>query len=86
MSTAVRAKTTGAVNAREYGEFCEAYGYDVTTWEGYPILAGARELRMTTFAAQHAASNEEWIGQAQYRIDCLRGRSGPRPWPWKGIL
>ncbi|WP_327297756.1 MULTISPECIES: aminoglycoside phosphotransferase family protein [unclassified Streptomyces] len=86
VSTAVRAKTTAAVTAREYEQFCEAYGYDVTAWEGYRILAGARELRMATYAAQHAAGHGEWISQAQYRVDCLRGRSGPRPWSWKGIL
>jgi len=86
VSTAVRAKTTGAVSTREYDQFCAVYGHDVTTWEGYPILARARELRMVTYAAQHAANNPEWSSQAQYRIDCLRGRSGPRPWSWKGIL
>ncbi|WSS74490.1 aminoglycoside phosphotransferase family protein [Streptomyces sp. NBC_01174] len=86
VSTAVRAKTTGAVSAREYNRFCAVYGYDVAAWEGYPVLAHARELRMVTYAAQHAARNPEWRSQAQYRIDCLRGRSGPRPWSWKGIL
>ncbi|MFI1187054.1 phosphotransferase family protein [Streptomyces californicus] len=86
VSTAVRAKTTGAVCTREYDRFCAVYGHDVTTWEGYPVLARARELRMATYAAQHAAGNAEWRSQAQYRIDCLRGRSGPRPWSWKGIL
>ncbi|MEU3702743.1 phosphotransferase [Streptomyces anulatus] len=86
VSTAVRAKTTGAVSAREYDRFCAVYGYDVTAWEGYPVLARARELRMVTYAAQHAANNAEWRSQAQYRIDCLRGRSGPRPWSWTGIL
>ncbi|MGW9287665.1 aminoglycoside phosphotransferase family protein [Streptomyces albidoflavus] len=86
VSTAVRAKTTGAITIREYDRFCAAYGHDVTAWEGYPVLAHARELRMATYAAQHAASNAEWRSQAQHRIDCLRGRSGPRPWLWKGIL
>ncbi|MEW2195132.1 aminoglycoside phosphotransferase family protein [Streptomyces microflavus] len=86
VSTAVRAKTTGAVSSREYDQFCAVYGHDVTAWEGYSILARTRELRMVTYAAQHAASNSEWRSQAQYRIDCLRGRSGPRPWSWKGIL
>ncbi|MFD5658661.1 aminoglycoside phosphotransferase family protein [Streptomyces hirsutus] len=86
VSTAVRARTTGAITSAEYDEFCAAYGYDVTDWAGYPILAGARELRMVTYAAQHAASNPEWADQAQHRVDCLRGRRGPRPWNWKGIM
>ncbi|MET8679975.1 aminoglycoside phosphotransferase family protein [Streptomyces sp. NPDC004647] len=86
VSTAVRTKTTGAVTAAEYDAFCAAYGYDVTKWAGYEILAGARELRMVTYAAQHAASNPEWADQAQHRVDCLRGRRGPRPWNWRGIM
>ncbi|MFE3519129.1 aminoglycoside phosphotransferase family protein [Streptomyces sp. NPDC059166] len=86
VSTAVRAKTTGAITIREYDRFCAAYGHDVTAWEGYPVLARARELRMVTYAAQHAATHTEWKSQAQHRIDCLRGRSGPRPWSWTGIL
>lgn len=86
VSTAVRARTTGAITSAEYDEFCAAYGYDVTDWVGYPILAGARELRMASYAAQHAAENPEWADQAQYRVDCLRGRQGPRPWHWKGIM
>lgn len=34
---------------------------------------------MITYAAQYAANNVDWAGQAQHRIDCLRGRNGPRP-------
>ncbi|MEU9015073.1 aminoglycoside phosphotransferase family protein [Streptomyces sp. NPDC048479] len=86
VSTAVRMTTTGAVPREQYATFCDAYGIDVTTWPGYRTLAGARELRMVTYAAQHAASNPEWAAQAQHRVDCLRGRRGPRPWNWKGIM
>jgi aminoglycoside phosphotransferase len=86
VSTAVKLTTTGTVTADEYAEFCAAYGTDVTHWDGYELLAGARELRMATYAAQHAAIHLEWEEQAQHRVDCLRGRSGPRPWRWKGIL
>ncbi|MBO8184232.1 aminoglycoside phosphotransferase family protein [Streptomyces spirodelae] len=85
VSSAVRARTTGAVSPQEYEEFCHTYGHDVTDWAGYPTLAGARELRMVTYAAQHAASHPEWRTQAQHRVDCLRGRCGPRPWQWEGI-
>ncbi|MEW2134658.1 aminoglycoside phosphotransferase family protein [Streptomyces sp. NPDC005435] len=86
VSTAVRTKTTGAVAEAEYNAFCDTYGHDVTTWAGYEVLASARELRMVTYAAQHAATNPQWRAEAQHRVDCLRGRGGPRPWRWTGIL
>ncbi|MFD8912754.1 phosphotransferase [Streptomyces sp. NPDC059575] len=86
VSTAVRTKTTGAVTEAEYDAFCDIYGHDVTTWAGYEVLARARELRMVTYAAQHAATNQQWRDEAQYRVDCLRGRGGSRPWRWTGIL
>ncbi|MEY9840563.1 aminoglycoside phosphotransferase family protein [Streptacidiphilus sp. EB103A] len=82
VSTAVRARTTGAVRPDEYDQFCALYGFDVTKWDGYALLAGARELRMVTYAALHATTHPDWLGQAQYRVDCLRGRRGPRPWSW----
>ncbi|WP_030542446.1 aminoglycoside phosphotransferase family protein [Streptomyces albus] len=86
VSTAVKLTTTGAVSPPEYAEFCDLYGVDVTEWEGYELLAGARELRMATYAAHHAATRPEWTKEAQYRVDCLRGRRGPRPWKWTGIM
>ncbi|MEU9609493.1 aminoglycoside phosphotransferase family protein [Streptomyces sp. NPDC048057] len=86
VSTAVKLRTTGSITAGEYAEFCRAYGVDVTEWEGYSLLAGIRELRMVTYAAFHAARHPEWAAQAQHRVDCLRGRGGPRPWRWRGIM
>ncbi|MEU1447212.1 aminoglycoside phosphotransferase family protein [Streptomyces mirabilis] len=86
VSTAVKMTTTGAVSAAEYAEFCSLYGADVTQWKGYELLAGTRELRMASYAAQHAATRPEWRAEAQYRIDCLRGRTAPRPWHWTGIM
>lgn len=86
VSTAVKLTTTGAVSSEEYSAFCDFYGTDVTEWEGYELFAGARELRMTTYAAQHAATHAEWQEEAQHRVDCLRGRAGSPPWQWKGIM
>ena len=76
----------GTVTDDEYAEFCAAYGSDVTEWAGYELLAEAHELRMTSYAAQHAATHPQWRREAQYRVDCLRGRAGVRPWQWKGIM
>ncbi|MEU2779849.1 aminoglycoside phosphotransferase family protein [Streptomyces sp. NPDC007162] len=86
VSTALKLTTTGTVTEAEYAEFCELYGTEVTQWQGYELLAGARELRMTTYAAQYAAAHPEWHAEAQYRVDCLRGRVAGRPWQWTGIM
>jgi hypothetical protein len=85
-STAVRARTTGAVAEHDYRTFCAIYGHDVTEWSGYDLLARTRELRMATYSAQHAVDHPEWRATAQYRVECLRGRHGPRPWDWQGIM
>ncbi|GAA1912727.1 aminoglycoside phosphotransferase family protein [Streptomyces durmitorensis] len=86
VSTAVKLTTTGAVSAEEYAAFCDTYGVDVTEWGGYELLSATRQLRMATYAAQHAANHPEWRREAQHRIDCLRGRFGAPPWRWKGIM
>lgn len=86
VSTAVRTRTTGAATEDDYAEYCRLYGHDVTDWAGYDLLAQVRELRMATYAAQHAAHEPRWRVQAQHRVDCLRGRCGPRPWQWVGIM
>ncbi|WP_165985167.1 phosphotransferase enzyme family protein [Streptomyces sp. YIM 98790] len=85
VSTAAKLTTTGAISKAEYKEFCTIYGHDVLAWPGYDTMRATRELRMTTYAAQHAATNPAWRPEAQHRLDCLRGRNGPRPWKWTGI-
>ncbi|MGX1818125.1 hypothetical protein ACWIGD_30485 [Streptomyces albidoflavus] len=52
---AIRTTTTGVSTEAEYAEYVTAYGWDVREWEGYETIARARELRMMTYAAQHAA-------------------------------
>ena len=69
----------------DYDDFCATYGSDVLEWEGYPTLRAIRELRMVTWAAQVAVVRPEWRDEVQHRVDCLRGRKGPRPWQWTGI-
>jgi len=48
-SGAVALETAGTMSEETYSRFCDAYGYDVRQWAGYPTLRGIRELRMTTF-------------------------------------
>ncbi|MEU7161144.1 aminoglycoside phosphotransferase family protein [Streptomyces chrestomyceticus] len=84
-STAVAADTFGSLSRKSYHGFCRAYGHDVMTWPGYPVLRDARELRLVTFAVQVANHAPEAAEQAQYRLDCIRGRRGPRPWGWTAV-
>jgi Ser/Thr protein kinase RdoA (MazF antagonist) len=82
VSTATKYVTSGVIDAAQYTQFCEAYGFDVTTWDGFNVLRDIRELRVTCYVAQLAAEHERYAPEARLRVDCLRGRSGPRPWPW----
>ncbi|WP_078943197.1 phosphotransferase enzyme family protein [Streptomyces aureus] len=84
-STAVAADTFGKISRSAYKKFCEAYGHDVMEWVGYPILRDIRELRLTSFALQAANDDPIVLGQAKYRIACVRGFAGPRPWGWKAV-
>ncbi|WP_275559157.1 aminoglycoside phosphotransferase family protein [Streptomyces sp. 5-6(2022)] len=84
-SIAVDYESFGAVSKEEYGRFCEAYGRDVMSWVGYPALRGIRELRKVTFAIQISDENPQALAQARYRIACVRGRHGSRPWGWSAV-
>ncbi|MFJ5230012.1 phosphotransferase family protein [Kitasatospora sp. NPDC088391] len=84
-TTAVGHHSFGALAARGYAEFCAAYGADVTERPGYPVLAAVRELRLTCYALQQAAAEPRHLPQARYRLACLRGEHGPRPWGWTAL-
>ena len=76
----------GKLTPREYKRFCEAYGgTDVLEWAGYGTTRSIRELIMTTWCASVADVRPEWRPEVQYRVDCLRGKKGPRPWRWTAI-
>ncbi|MEY9937631.1 phosphotransferase enzyme family protein [Streptacidiphilus sp. MAP5-3] len=84
-STAVAFQTSGTVSTGSYRSYCRAYGFDVTDWPGYPALRGARELRLVCFAAQTAVQHPTAHAQAVYRLECLQGKHGPRPWSWSPV-
>ncbi|MFE4514603.1 phosphotransferase enzyme family protein [Kitasatospora sp. NPDC056783] len=76
----------GSVTAKQYESICTAYGDDVTEWPSYPVLRDIRELRVTCFALQLAAADPaRHRDQAHYRLACIQGREGARPWGWTVI-
>jgi Ser/Thr protein kinase RdoA (MazF antagonist) len=82
VSTAVKYATCGLLERADYQRFCDAYGSDVTAWSRFPLLRDIRELRMSCYISQQAADHPAFQHEAQFRVDCLRGRHGPRPWAW----
>ncbi|MGW6391678.1 phosphotransferase family protein [Streptomyces sp. NPDC055103] len=84
-STAIAADTFGSLSTDRYRAYCDHYGYDVMDWPGYPTLRGIRELRLVTFALQVADFDPSARAEAVNRVDCLRGRKGPRPWGWRAV-
>ncbi|MDX8053810.1 aminoglycoside phosphotransferase family protein [Lentzea sp. BCCO 10_0798] len=86
ISTAIKRTSFGWITTTDYQDFCRRYGHDVTTWPGFALLRDIREFRMTCYIAQRAAEHAEAQAEAQVRVDCLRGRAGPRPWAWTPAL
>ncbi|AXI77466.1 aminoglycoside phosphotransferase family protein [Peterkaempfera bronchialis] len=81
-STAAGRDLFAHVSTAEYEQYTRAYGYDVTSWKGFPILRGVRELRVTLFALQYASDHPGMADRARHRLECLQGHHGPRPWDW----
>ncbi|MFC8721334.1 phosphotransferase family protein [Kitasatospora sp. NPDC057198] len=84
-TTAVGRHTFGTVPPGTYAAFCAAYGADVTESPHYPVLRDIRELRLTCYALQQSAADPRHRAQARYRLACLLGEHGPRPWGWTAL-
>ncbi|WP_328530717.1 aminoglycoside phosphotransferase family protein [Nocardioides sp. NBC_00368] len=81
-STACRVTSYSTLSAEDYADYCEAYGRDVTRWDGFDLFRDIRELRVTCYAAYRAQHDPALRSNAVTRVDCLRGMNGPRPWRW----
>jgi aminoglycoside phosphotransferase (APT) family kinase protein len=84
-STAVAYETFGKLTRDEYRAYCDHYGHDVMTWDGYPTLRAIRELRLVTFALQTASHDPSAVKHAHHRLACVRGQRGQRPWGWEAV-
>jgi aminoglycoside phosphotransferase (APT) family kinase protein len=64
----------------DYAAFCEAYGWDVTTWAGCATLARVRRLRMTTWLAARTGREPRLIPEVLHRVETLRDQAAHRHW------
>ena len=65
---------------RQYREFADAYGFDVRTWPGYPVLREVRELTMTTWIMQNIGESPAVAAEFALRVGSLRERDFARAW------
>jgi len=78
--TALYFERFGWHTAEEYAAFVDAYGYDVTAWDGYPVLADVREFLMVTWLSQNAASDPKVAEELARRIADLRTGASRKGW------
>jgi len=83
---AVDWESFAAMTDEDWRAVCDGYGVDVTTWAGYDTMRAIRELRKVTFAWQIADADPTQAEQARYRLSCIQGRGGPRPWNWVAVV
>jgi aminoglycoside phosphotransferase (APT) family kinase protein len=78
--TATEWQTAGWWTDEEYARFAGAYGWDVTTWDGYPVLRATHELKMTSWLAQLAGESPDAAREYKTRMWTLRGQAAPGDW------
>lgn len=66
--------------AGRYRMLVDEYGFDVTSWSGYPVLRAARELKLTTSVLPILRSHPHVRGELLRRLDDLRGGRTGTPW------
>lgn len=66
--------------AEHYQRFARAYGFDVTSWSGYPVLRELRELRMITTNARKANHTQGTLEEVRRRIRGYREDNGALQW------
>lgn len=77
--TATEYLTAGWWTPAQYGEFCRSYGYDVTEWDGFPLIRAVHELKMCSWLAQNTGQSPAITREFETRMRTLRGGPG-RNW------
>lgn len=78
--TATEYLTAGFWTTPQYHAFVDSYGFDVTSWSGFPVLRRAREVSMTTWLMQNVHEAPKIHDEFEARIETLRTGRPIRPW------
>lgn len=70
--TATEYRTAGWWTDAEYGQFVDAYGFDVTEWDGFDVLRSTHEIKMTTWIMQNVRESPEIAAEYAARMKTIR--------------
>jgi Ser/Thr protein kinase RdoA (MazF antagonist) len=69
------------ISEDDYQACVAAYGgFDITRWDGYPVLTSIRELNMTSWLLGKAGQSQEHAAELRTRMADLRDDRAPRNW------
>jgi hypothetical protein len=70
----------GMHSERNYASFVDGYGYDITTWSGWPVLQAIQQLKMVTWLSQNIDHSARIRSEYEKRITTLRTGVLSEPW------
>jgi Ser/Thr protein kinase RdoA (MazF antagonist) len=74
--TATEYRTAGWWTDAQYQAFVDAYGFDVTAWDGFDVLRRVHELKMTTWIMQNVGVSSAIAAEYERRMTTLRTGAG----------
>jgi hypothetical protein len=70
--TATEYVSAGWWTPEQYSAFVDAYGFDITEWEGFETLRATHEIKMTTWIMQNVNQSEDIAAEYQARIHTIK--------------
>lgn len=70
----------GMLAERDYAAFVDGYGYDVTTWSGWPVMQAVQQVKMISWLAQNVEHSARLRGEYEKRITTIRTGALSEPW------
>jgi len=64
--------SAGWVTDRQYADFVDAYGFDITKWSGYGVMRDVQEFSMTTWLMQNIGRGSRDRRGVFERLDSIR--------------
>jgi thiamine kinase-like enzyme len=73
----------GMLAERDYATFVAAYGYDITTWSGWPVLQAIQQVKMVSWLSQNVDHSPRINAEYEKRIRTIR--TAVLTEPWRGL-